>query len=80
MKYLFIMYIVLQLRVRIRDGGNPRLFDLATVTVTVLCNLSPPVFVPQQYTTTVQECASFGQRILTLTAQDADSRVSYYYL
>ena len=61
---------------RVQDGGNPRLSDIAIVVVSVNRNLFPPVFQPQQYSNTILDTYSVGVPILTLTANDRDTTVN----
>ena len=62
-----------ELRVRARDRGSPRLSDFATVTVTIAdINDHPPVFDPDTYTTSLREDASVNTVAFTVFATDAD--------
>ena len=63
----------IELRVRARDRGSPRLSDFATVTVTISdINDHPPVFDPDTYATSLREDASVNTVAFTVFATDAD--------
>ena len=64
---------VYYVRVRVQDGGNPRLSDITQVLVFVNRNLFAPVFVPQQYSDTILDTQPVGLEILRITATDQDS-------
>ncbi|KAK3089813.1 hypothetical protein FSP39_006721 [Pinctada imbricata] len=64
---------VYTIRVRVQDGGNPRLSDTTTVTVTVNRNLFAPIFSPSSYSRTILDTQDPGVQILRLTANDADT-------
>lgn len=58
-----------------QDGGSPRLTATATVSITVLRNIFPPVFSPVTYNQTILETQSLGVTILSVNATDNDQRV-----
>ena len=67
-----------QLRVRVRDGGSPRLSATAVVSVTVNRNLNAPVFSRSSYDTTILETLAPGSVVpfsTPISATDADIQV-----
>ncbi|XP_041364042.1 protocadherin Fat 1-like [Gigantopelta aegis] len=61
-----------QIRVRVEDGGNPRLSDVTVVTVVVERNLFAPVFSSRDYRQLILESQLVGVPILRVMATDAD--------
>lgn len=61
------------LTIEARDGGTPPLSNHATVNITVLdANDNAPVFTQAAYSTSINENAPVGFKLLTLTATDLD--------
>ena len=65
---------VVQIRVRVTDGGG--LTGETLVTLTVSRNLNSPVFNPDQYSETVQDNEPLSSSIVQVKAVDADVQVS----
>ena len=76
---MFFFYILFQLRVEAKDGGNPAASATALVTINVLRNLFSPVFANNTYTATIFETQDLGSAIVRVVATDADTRVSTKY-
>ncbi|XP_046583227.1 cadherin-23-like [Haliotis rubra] len=62
-----------RIRVRARDGGNPRLSDITVVSVNVTRNLRAPVFNTPTYSARILETINFGEVFISATAQDLDT-------
>ena len=61
------------LRVRARDRGSPRLFNTVPVTVTISdINDNPPVFNPDSYGVSLREDRAVNSTAFTVFATDAD--------
>ena len=60
-----------------RDGASPpRTSNAVQVTINILRNNNPPVFVNEPYSTSVTAAVSTGISLFSVTATDADTRVS----
>ena len=60
-----------------RDGASPpRTSNAVQVTINILRNNNPPVFVNEPYSTSVTSAVSAGISLFSVTATDADTRVS----
>ena len=61
-----------------QDGGDPILYDTATVSIFVNRNLQRPNFLPdnQRVVIRIPESALVGYPIFNLTAEDTDQYVS----
>ena len=64
-----------QLRVVAQDGGSPAKTATTLVKLEILRNFHAPVFSPVMYNETILETQALGQRILTVTANDNDTKV-----
>jgi len=67
-----------QFSVSLRDNGQPTIrsaTNQATVTIVVQRNNFPPLFFNSTYYTTIQESASIGSSVMTVSAQDQDTNV-----
>ena len=64
-----------QLRVVAQDGGSPAKTATTLVKVEILHNFHKPVFSPVMYDETILETQALGQRILTVKANDNDTKV-----
>ncbi|KAJ8319081.1 hypothetical protein KUTeg_004172 [Tegillarca granosa] len=60
------------LRVRVLDGGIPRLSDEKVFTITIKRNFFPPAFVQQSYSQSVKESEAPDTVVLTVSARDND--------
>lgn len=62
-----------------RDNGPYPLYAATTCTVTinVVRNLNPPVFINTPYDRVIERTAQAGQAIVNTTATDSDTSVSY---
>ena len=62
-----------ELRIRARDRGTPRLSSTVTVTVTISdINDNPPIFDPDSYAVSLREDKSVNSLAFTVFATDAD--------
>ncbi|XP_059155367.1 protocadherin Fat 4-like [Physella acuta] len=66
--------------IRAQDNGKPPLSapNTCTVTIRVIRNLNPPVFVNTPYETTIARTATAGLKVVQVTATDADLQVVIY--
>lgn len=73
------MFYCLQLDVRAFDQGSPVLTATATVPVTinVLRNNNPPVFINVPYGRSISKDTQVGRSVFRVTATDADNLVSF---
>ncbi|XP_046579033.1 protocadherin Fat 4-like [Haliotis rubra] len=62
-----------QIRVRVQDGGSPRLSDVIVVLVNVERNLFPPTFTSNSYGEVILESRTVGTRVLRVSANDLDT-------
>lgn len=72
-----------QLTVSVTDAGLPVQrsgSNVATITVHVERNQFAPIFFTEAYTATVDETAQLGTSIVTVTATDSDSNVSFLWI
>ena len=70
-----------ELVIQVRDGGQPFMFSMVSVYITVDdVDDNPPIFSRNAYNVTVDEDVSIGLVILTLTATDADSGVNAHII
>ena len=59
-----------------RDGApNPRTSNPVQVTINILRNNNPPVFINEPYSVSLTSAVSVGTSLFTVTATDADTRV-----
>jgi len=63
-----------------RDGGNRFSSQNAQVTINVLRNLFPPVFVNTPYQTSLAFNTNSNFRVFDVNATDADTDVSCHYI
>lgn len=69
----------LQMRVTARDLGTPQLSSVPIeVTIFVVRNNNPPVFVNLPYTTQIEETSNIGRSVYRVTTTDADVQVRLY--
>ena len=62
------------------DLGFPTLTADATLTVNILRNQAPPVFISEPYAVTIDRNQGIGSNIYRVTATDADTQVSCFSL
>lgn len=68
----------LQMRVTARDLGTPQLSSVPIeVTIFVVRNNNPPVFVNLPYTTQIEETSNIGRSVYRVTTTDADVQVRF---
>lgn len=69
----------LQMRVTARDLGTPQLSSVPIeVTIFVVRNNNPPVFVNLPYTTQIEETSNIGRSVYRVTTTDADVQVCFH--
>lgn len=69
----------LQMRVTARDLGTPQLSSVPIeVTIFVVRNNNPPVFVNLPYTTQIEETSNIGRSVYRVTTTDADVQVRFH--
>ena len=66
---------VLQVRVRVKDGGTPFKFAILTVKVNVDRNFKDPAWDQTSYSKSVSESVIVGTSVITVTARDTDREV-----
>ncbi|KAH3873278.1 hypothetical protein DPMN_036509 [Dreissena polymorpha] len=72
----YLTLLNLQFSIRATDNGNPRRSALGSVTI-FITRAVLPVFRNTPYATQVQENRANATQIYTVTAVDADGRVTY---
>ena len=74
------IWCIPQARILARDGGTPSRSATATVSITVIRNLFPPVFNNSDFIQVeITEQETIGAFITTVFAPDADTTVSLKY-
>ncbi|XP_078316513.1 protocadherin Fat 4-like isoform X2 [Crassostrea virginica] len=66
-----------RLALRATDGGNPPKYDDKILTVSVTRNLLAPVFVQQNYNTTIWEIQDLDTVIIEVSARDDDTKAPH---
>lgn len=66
--------------IRAADNGNPPLSapNTCIVTITVIRNQNPPVFINTPYDTTIARTATAGLKVVQVAATDADLQVKIF--
>lgn len=72
---------VLQIRISVSDQGQPprTATNQAVVNITIIRNQQAPIFFNSEYSVTIQETASIGSNVQTVSASDADTSVCILY-
>jgi hypothetical protein len=69
------------MRVTARDLGTPQLSSVPVeVTIFVVRNNNPPVFLNLPYTTQIEETSNIGRSVYRVTTTDADVQVSHSHI
>lgn len=71
----------LQMRVTARDLGTPQLSSVPIeVSIFVVRNNNPPVFLNLPYTTQIEETSNIGRFVYRVTTTDADVQVGFSHV
>ena len=75
----FLLLLPVQIRISVSDQGQPprTATNQAVVNVTIIRNQQAPIFFSAEYRVTIQETASIGTSVQTVSASDADTSVSF---
>lgn len=78
MNKLQFSFSAVQIRLSLSDQGQPprSASNQAVVNVTIIRNQQAPIFFSSEYRVTIQETASIGTSVQTVSASDADTNVS----
>lgn len=72
------LYLNIQIRVLVEDGGQPSLVDTTIIQVNVNRNNFAPSFGITSYPVTILETNALGTPIVRVVATDMDTKVSSY--
>lgn len=81
MNKLQFSFSAVQIRISLSDQGQPprSASNQAVVNVTIIRNQQAPIFFSSEYRVTIQETASIGTSVQTVSASDADTNVSLWF-
>ena len=68
----------IQVTIQATDFGTPARSGSAVLTVNVLRNTQPPVFLTVSPSATIEQTLSVGSSVILLSAEDADTQVSFH--